>query len=241
VTPSAAEPITFRYHFRFDDGRQRDVSVRLDPRTLELQPTPPADPPAWTLLSSNKCTHCPLADGPQVRCPAAVSLVEVVDLFGAACSFDQVDVTIQTPARQYAKRGSLQQAVGSLIGLLLATSGCPVTARLRPLVRFHLPFATDWETTYRVLSMYLLAQFLIARRDGRPDWELSGLSTIYRDLRLVNRHLSKRLILAGPGDAHVNALLVLDAFADIISFSLDERRLDELEALFGAYLPPEAA
>jgi hypothetical protein len=61
--------------------------------------------------------------------------------------------------------------------------------------------------------MYLLAQFFIARRCGRPDWDLAGLGAVYEDLRLLNRHVAKRLAEAGSGDAQLNALLVLDAVA----------------------------
>ena len=34
-------------------------------------------------------------------------------------------------------------------GLIMATAGCPWTDRLRPMARFHLPFATEAETVYR--------------------------------------------------------------------------------------------
>ncbi len=236
---TAAQPIVFKYRFRFEDGSQRDFQIALDPITLQLINSAKT-PPAWTALSHHKCPNCPLPDAPGARCPAAVSLVEIVELFGNACSYDQVDVTITSEARQYAKHTSLQQAVSSLTGLLMATSGCPIAGKLRPMVPFHLPFATDWETKYRVISMYLLAQFFIARRGSTPDWNLTGLAKIYEDLRQVNRHVSKRLNEAGSGDAHVNALFILDAFADIVSFSLDQRMLEDLEALFAPHLDRHA-
>ena len=40
----------------------------------------------------------------------------------------------------------------------MATAGCPWTDRLRPMARFHLPFANEAETVYRSVSMYLLSR-----------------------------------------------------------------------------------
>jgi hypothetical protein len=230
--------LTFRYRLRFEDGTERTLAIQLDRRTLEQQPPSRASLPDWTALSHHKCSHCPLPEAAGARCPAAVSLVEVADFFGRKLSFEEVEVTIESEARTYAKRTSLQQAVSSLIGLLMVTSGCPVMGRLKPMVRFHLPFATDEETKYRVLSMYLLAQFFIEKRGGPPDWKLQRLTRLYEDIRLVNHHFAKRLSDASHGDAPINALVILDVFADSITFSVDERMLEDLELLFASYLEP---
>ena len=37
----------------------------------------------------------------------------------------------------------------------MALSGCPVLEQLKPMARFHLPFASVEETIYRAASMYL--------------------------------------------------------------------------------------
>ncbi len=233
-----SEPVTFQYRFRFSDGREQRFTIHLDPQTLQLLVPARASLPDWTALPHHKCARCPLADAEHARCPAAVSVVDVADLFGGAMSFEQVDVTIESEARTYTKRTSLQQAVSSLIGLLMVTSGCPVMGKLRPMVRFHLPFATLEETQYRVISMYLLAQFFLSTRGRTPDWELRQLPQVYQEIRQVNKQFAKRLADAGRGDAHLNALVILDTFADSISFTVDQRLLEELEALFQSYLEP---
>ena len=56
---------------------------------------------------------------------------------------------------------SAQQAMSSVLGLIMATSGCPWTDRLRPMARFHLPFASEAETLYRSVGMFLLARELV--------------------------------------------------------------------------------
>ena len=234
-------PLRFQYRFRFADGTERAITVQLDRKTLDAQLPPRAAPPDWTALSHHKCAHCPLPDAAGARCPAALSLVDVADLFSGALSFQQVDVTIESEARTYAKRTTLQRAVSSLIGLLMVTSGCPVMGKLRPMAQFHLPFASTQETKYRVLSMYLLAQFFRSKQGRLPDWDLKGLTRLYQDIRVLNRHVAKRLGDVGSGDAHLNALVILDTFADSISFSIDRRRLGELERLFRSYFDERPA
>lgn len=233
--------IVYRYTFALPDGKTRVFTVRLDQRTLELiRPQPVAAPPSWTALAFQKCPHCPLKDEEHPHCPAALSLVDVVDVFGTSISFEEADVCIETEARSYTKRTSLQKALSSLIGLYMVTSGCPVMGKLRPMVRHHLPFAKLEETIYRALSMYLLAQYFVARRGGKADWELKELVTIYEDIATLNQHFSKRLETTSSGDANLNALAILDVFASSVSFSISKPMLDELEALFQPYLDQPA-
>jgi len=237
---TAPGPLRFHYRFRFADGTERAITVALDRETLDVRLPERAALPDWTALSHHKCAHCPLPDAAGARCPAAVSLVDAADLFSEAVSFQEVDVTIESESRTYATRTSLQRGVSSLVGLLMVTSGCPVMGKLKPMAQFHLPFASTQETKYRVLSMYLLAQFFLSKRGRLPDWELNDLARLYKDIRVLNRHVAQRLSDVGSGDAHLNALVILDAFADSISFSIDQPMLEELERLFRSYFdePP---
>ena len=76
---------------------------------------------------------------------------------------DQVRVTVESEERAVIATLSAQQALASLMGLIIASSGCPRTAVFRPMARFHLPFSSESETAYRVASMYLVAQHFKAR------------------------------------------------------------------------------
>ena len=91
-----------------------------------------------------------------------MSLAGLIDLFHDSISYDKVDVSIETESRHYSKNTALHNALASLVGVLLATSGCPVLGKLKPMVRHHLPLASVQETIYRVLSMYLLAQYFMS-------------------------------------------------------------------------------
>ena len=233
---ASAEPLVFRYEFRFADGRRQTFTIRVNPQTLELIQPPTASLPEWTALTYKQCPSCPLRPEQSPRCPAAVSLVELVNVFGSLRSIDEVDVRVEMAERQYVKRCALQEGLGSLLGLLMATSGCPVTAKLRPMARFHLPFSTTEETRYRVLSMYLLAQYFRAQRGQTPDWMFAQLVRFYEELSTVNKHLFARITSLVTEDANLNALVRLDALAMSVAFTVDQHLLEELEQLFRGYV-----
>jgi hypothetical protein len=117
----------------------------------------------------------------------------------------------------------------------MVTSGCHIMEKMKPMVRYHLPFASMWETGYRVLSTYLLAQYFLNKRGRQPDWDLKHLVDIYADIQTVNKNISQRLNQMKNQDATLNALIKLDMFAKRISVSIDKESLDEIESLFDAY------
>ena len=152
----------------------------------------------------------------------------------------EVDIEITTEARKYVKHTSLQSGISSLIGIYMVTSGCPVMDKLRPMVRTHLPFATGEETMYRALSMYLLAQYFVYKRGQRPDWDLENLAEIYEEIRSVNKSFCQRLSGAHIKDAILNAVVVLNWFAELTDISPRTKNLAEIERLFHAYLDSES-
>jgi hypothetical protein len=171
----------------------------------------------------------------------AVSLVDLIDFFKNFLSTEQVEITIITESRSYFKRASVQFGVSSLMGLHMVTSGCPILDKLRPMVYTHLPFATADETLYRAISMYLIAQFLLAKRGEKPDWELRDLVRIYEEIGKVNHHFVKRILSINPKDASLNSLVSLDCFASYATMSIEENYLEELEVLFESYFATRPA
>jgi hypothetical protein len=231
----ADDRLTYRYTFDLGSGLKREAVVHLDPHSLQLQMPVLPQKPEWTRLSCCQCSNCPLKEDTDPDCPAALSLVEVVRLFDQTITRRLVNVTITTATRTYQKETSLQEGLSSLVGLCMASSGCPILARLRPLVVNHLPFATVDETAFRVLSMYLLAQFFIAKRTGKPDWTLSGLAALYEEVHQVNQSFYQRLALASREDASPAALIILDLFSQSLSFAVSEQDLSTIERLFSPY------
>lgn len=229
------EPLSVTYEFTFPDGHAQALRVELRRPDLTVQGDLSAILPQWTRLGFQQCANCPLSTDTCTRCPVAARLVPVVVQFRDCPSTEQVTMTVRTQARSFEKRCSIQEGLSSLVGLVMVTSGCPVLDKLRPMVLTHLPFADSTETVYRAVSMYLLAQFFVAKNGGRPDWELDRLMDIYADVRTVNRDFAKRLAALGGEDANINALVKLDAFADIASFSIENDWWGGIEPLFGAF------
>lgn len=232
--PSTPDPLRFEYRFEFADGSYKDFKIRLDPDTLELMGTPSGPRPDWTKLDYDRCVNCPLT-GKTEFCPVAVNLSQVVESFKDSVSHERALVTIKTKERTYQQDTSVQKGLSSIIGIYNVTSNCPVLDRLRPMVRFHLPFASGEETLYRAVSMYLTAQYFVMRRGGKPDWDLTDLAQTYEAIAHVDQGLSARLRHASRDDANVNAVIILSAFGQQIRF-LIENGLREIEYWFSPYL-----
>lgn len=232
----SSKPFMYKYRFRFSDGEEKLFVVALDSKTLDLLRQEADDYPEWTALGFNKCPCCPIEEKTNSFCPAASSLAGLVNTFKSSVSFEDVEVYIETDERAYIKRTTLQKGLSPLIGIYMATSGCPVMEKLKPMARHHLPFATEEETKYRVFSMYLLAQFLRFKRGKSSDWEMKDLVKIYESVRVVNSHIAKRLSGIKIEDANINALIILDCLADSVKFSINRDALEEIEELFSSYL-----
>jgi hypothetical protein len=162
----------------------------------------------------------------------------VIEFFKDFFSTEEAEITVTMESREFRKRAPVHYGVSSLMGLLMVTSGCPIMDKLRPMVLTHLPFATPEETTYRSVSMYLLAQYY-RQQNGQPaDWELDNLLALFEEVGHVNQAFARRLVSIQPKDASLNALASLDCFALVASFSISRDKLGELEALFRAYVEP---
>ena len=228
-----AQPYVIRYQFLFHDGEVLDFTVVLDGETL-INLTPlPARPPEWARLGYYQCGNCPLGDE-HAYCPTAAHLAELVTVFSSVVSHKRATVRVILPEREVQKETTAQLGLSSLIGVHMTTSGCPVLAKLRPMVRFHLPFATREETVFRSLATYLVEQF-VRRQDGHePDWSASGLIEAYRAIGLVNQAFARRLRHAVEKDANLNALVRLDVLGRGLPDSLADN-LADLRYLFRTY------
>lgn len=227
------QPFVIRYELLLPGPRTATFTIELDPQTLVNTAPPPPETPAWAALSFEKCPNCPLDEAAAPRCPVAQHLSEVVQGFAEAFSYERVSARVTVPERVYEQHDlPMQAALSSLLGVFMVTSGCPVLGRMKPMVRFHLPFASELETIVRATSMYLLGQYVAGKRGGTPDWSLAGLADDYRAAAAVNRAFARRLRAAAPRDANVNALIRLDTFARAMPDSIDSH-LEEVRFLFG--------
>lgn len=231
----ADDVVSIEYLLTLPHGEQKRCLVRLDAATMALQPTERRPLPEWTELGFHQCPNCPLDRATHRHCPVAAGLVDVVESFKDFMSYHVVDVTITTPHRAYHRSAPLQEVVSSLMGLHMASGGCPILDKLRPMVATHLPFATVEETLYRSVSTYLLAQYFRWKKGERPDWEMKNLVADCEGLTKVNVAFGQRIRNINTADVSLNALASLDCFAEVTGLSISQNFIDEMEPLFEAY------
>lgn len=223
------------YRFEVEGAEPLEVAVRLEPGTARLLEPPPADPPTWTELAYHQCPCCPLDAASTERCPLAVRLVGVVRLFDGLVSYTRTSLTVSTQERVITQQTTVQKGASSLLGLISAASGCPITAAFRPMARFHLPLASTEETAYRACSMYMLAQYMRSCRGLEADMDMDGLRETYERVHQVNTAIAERLRAASRSDSALNAIVMLDAHALMVPLELDDSLL-ETAGLFQDYL-----
>jgi hypothetical protein len=229
------ETIGIQYAFRLPDGRQEVFALRLDAESLELVNTVPDTLPDWAKLDCHQCPHCTLDISTHPYCPVASRLSDVVTQFANILSYDRVRVEVITAERAIWQDTSAQIGVGSLMGLIIAASGCPYMVFFRPMARFHLPFATDEETVCRSVSMFLLGQYFVRKAGGQPDMDLKRLKDIYRQVKLINACILDRLRIVAQKDSTLNAVITLDVFAQGIMFGIEDS-LEDMRQVFAPYL-----
>lgn len=224
------------YKFEFEDGTHRSFDVFIEPNTLQIVRQNKKAPADWTKLENFECKHCPLDKNEYQYCPVAVNLEELIEFFSDRVSYERVNVNVQTEERSYFKETDIQSAVGSLIGILMPASGCPVMAKLRPMLRFHLPFATIEETEYRVFTTYTLAQFLRYKKGKQPDWEMKSLAELYENIQKVNTNVVKKIAKLEKRDASINSVIILNNFAQNVTLELDDDDFSHLNKIFQSWM-----
>jgi hypothetical protein len=229
-----SETLLIRYRFDLPNGSKRDVDLRFDPANFRLSNEVPAEPPFWTELKFSQCANCPLSADEHSHCPSALHMAPAVEVLKELVSFDTVGVTVTQAERTVHAETTAQQALSSVLGLIMATSGCPWTDRLRPMARFHLPFASEAETVYRSVCMFLLARELVGAGE-KPGF--ATLKDLYENLHVVNRDMSRRLGAATRTDPARNAMALLDSYTTLLPAAL-ESSLEELKPLFEAWRAP---
>ncbi len=234
------DPIEYRYNFRFINGDEKKFLIRLDNESLDLMDDDEESKdkiyPKWAKLKNFMCPNCTLNKKVHKYCPVAVSIDNIIEDFSEYFSYEMVDVVIETEARSYFKYTSLHEAINSLIGVFMVASGCPVLEKLKPMIRVHLPFSTLRERKYRVLTMYLFAQYFLYKRGETPDWDFENLVAIFKEVRIVNKNFCNKLSEIKVKDATINALISLDSFAYYTSFFITENMLSALEPSFNGYI-----
>lgn len=226
-----------RYKFTYEDRRVDIIDLKFDDSSLDLLPgSIKAAPAPWMALGFHQCPGCTLPNGEGAMCPVAVNLGSIVIPFRDQFSYTPVTTVVTFRDRQIGQKCDLQTGLSSMMGLVMATSGCPLLDKLRPMAYTHQPFATMEETFFRAISGFLVAQYMRLKHHKTPHFDLSVLKEIYRNVNSVNVAFNHRLRGFEGKDANLNALVMLDIFAQMGAFTIDDNWLKKIAPLFNSYL-----
>jgi len=232
-----SDPIRISYEFQFRSGAPVEIDIQLNPENLESMAWRTVAAPAWVNLDFEQCANCPLDPAQTPYCPLALRMLQLIQAFGSHRPVEEVNLEVRTLERKFTIYTNLQDGLRSLVGVVMPASGCPHLAVFRPMARFHLPVGSLAETIYRSTSMYMLAQYFVARKGGKPDWDMSGLKDIYIRIHEVNQGIAKRLSKASTQDAAAESLEKLDLFTAEVPQSIG-KHLEEFEGYFIAFTHP---
>ena len=225
------KPYKIVYEFRLDGGKRKLFKILLDPETISNIRPELTTKPDWTKLEYQQCECCLLRKEEDPYCPIAVNTAEIVETFKGMISSDECIVRCTTPERTYLKKTSIMEGLSSILGIIMATSNCPIMDFLKPMARFHMPFSTSEETTARSISLYLLRQYFEYKNNKTPDFDLKKLNQNYVKVQEVNKGFLKRINSIVKQDADNNAIVTLNSLAQILSMEIDYS-LNSLEYLF---------
>lgn len=197
--------------------------------------------PEWTRLESNQCPNCPLKSADCEHCPAAIKVNEVLHTFKDSASIETIDLRVVTNRRTYKQQCDLQSALNSMLGLQMATSGCPILEKLRVMANFHMPFCSFGETLFRTVSSYLTQQFFIHKEGGEADWDLDGLKKYYEDLEVLNQAFSGRIQAIEESDAASNAIVMFFAASIVVTQAIDDGLIEYKDYFTGQSPDPPLA
>jgi len=123
------------------------------------------------------------------------------------------------------------EGLSAIFGVIMATSDCPIMNFLKPMARFHLPFASVEETTVRTTSMYLLGQYFKYKDQTDMKIDFKTLENHYTQVKSVNEGIIKRISNVSSEDADKNAIVTLHSLSLFLSMEIDYS-LSGLEYIF---------
>ncbi|MCQ4264139.1 hypothetical protein CXK91_21135 [Stutzerimonas stutzeri] len=219
--------MAIEYRITLDDEHDFSYRIELD---REYDREVAAQAPKWTRLDHQRCSNCPLSKDDFSHCPAAVDLHRVIEDFQGLPAVQKALVWVRTPEREYTKMVGLDEGLRALLGVIMATSACPVLARLKPMAKQHLPFASNHEFVLRAVSLYLARQYFNLREGRHADWELRGLVRLFQQLQLVNQAFWQRIHDTCHADSNLKAFLTFFSMSSSLTYSL-ETQLQKIRPL----------
>jgi len=212
--------IEYVFLFKKDTSIQKyKIAIDKEQKKIISYSWEPDEHVSWSNLGFYKCVCCTLDESLHPKCPIALNLQSLIEVFADHQSIEEIELQIHVPHRTYKKETTLQYGLQALFGLLMASSGCPHMKFLAPMALFHMPFSDTEETLLRSAFFYLMNQFF-KKLDGKSfDFSMEGLKKHYADVERVNEGIIARIRgIEHLGEANENALVILNTFAQMFSF-----------------------
>ncbi len=226
----SAPLISISYLFDFENNNVKTFEALLSASTLSLVLPESYEIPSWA--HAFRCSQYSPEIADSHCCSICINISHLIEEFKTFDSVTPCTITVRTKERNYTLKSNVQRGLSSILGLYMATSDCPFLSFLRPMARFHLPFASTEETIFRSAGSYLIGQYFKAKKNNRADFELGQLPATYSKVSRINRDIIRHLRNNYyTHDAYANALAILDNFAQMISAFLPEE-LDEFAPFY---------
>lgn len=205
-------------HYRIEKpcGQVIEIPIVLDPQGLrqtagEAEPSLRDDPD----YRHQTCSGCERHYG---GCQAEKAITPVVAAVDDLLSTDSIRTEVRQEGRTVSLESPAPRALASLLGLLMASSGCPRLQPFRAMALFHQPFATAEENAVRAAGFWLMRHWARNHAASEPFAELQAL---WEDLEDVNRHVSTKLLAHSQSDVASNGVAYLDVLAKMGTLGLD--------------------
>jgi hypothetical protein len=220
------------YQIRKPCGTKIHIPIQLDERGLKRNPEAAADAPEMPAgVSEYMGEDCRACERHYRHCKAETAIVDVAERFDDLHSTDFITTEVTIEGRTVRLESPAPRALASLMGLLMASSGCPRLIPFRAMALFHQPFATAEENVVRAAGFWLIRCW--TQGTTTEESPFTALQQVWDSLEDVNRHVGEKLLARTTSDAASNGIAFLDVLAKMGTLGLDSA-LDMLRPVLTA-------
>lgn len=221
--PEALSSISYLFHI--EDKEDVVFEVLIDSTSMTHSIPQDFKEPEWS--SSFKCSF--MTDDKKNCCSLCKCIAYVTNEFKDIKVDTPATISVRTENRNYTIKQNIKTGLFSILGLYMSTSNCPHFAFLKPMAKFHLPFASDIETVFRSIGTYLLGEYFRFKDGIVPDWDLQALSTLYEQVSKIDLEIAEHLKKISPDS--IEPIMILNSFADLFTKDIKEK-LDKIEPFY---------
>jgi hypothetical protein len=139
----------------------------------------------------------------------AKNLVQPLKMFKDVASYQSIELTVRHDATKYSEELQSQEAIETLLELVMIASKFPHMDFLKPSILEYVPFQKEHEFVLKCLKSYFLQHYMTRGEDEEASIE--ALSESFQQLKMVNRGILKRIKELESEDTRRNAIVFYDS------------------------------